>query len=92
MLETQRQFLRHTIAACYGSALGSFPLSARMHPPPPPPPFHTHEHNQEAQPGTSPPLQASGWVAATRLMCSWTPEETRGAALGSLAFSARVRA
>jgi hypothetical protein len=35
--------------------------------------------------------QASGWVAATRLICSWTPEETRGAALGALAFSARVR-
>mmetsp|Transcript_17112 Transcript_17112/g.51192 ORF Transcript_17112/g.51192 Transcript_17112/m.51192 type:complete len:587 (+) Transcript_17112:144-1904(+) len=35
-------------------------------------------------------VHASGWVAATRLMCSWTPEETRGAALGSLAFSARI--
>ena len=35
-------------------------------------------------------LQASGWVAATRLICSFTPQETRGAALGSLAFSARV--
>jgi len=34
--------------------------------------------------------QASGWVAATRLICSFTPQETRGAALGSLAFSARV--
>jgi hypothetical protein len=34
--------------------------------------------------------QASGWVAATRLICSWTPEESRGAALGALAFSARV--
>ncbi len=37
-------------------------------------------------------LQASGWVAATRLICSWTPEDMRGASLGALAFSARVRA
>ena len=29
-------------------------------------------------------------MAATRLICSWTPEESRGAALGALAFSARV--
>lgn len=35
-------------------------------------------------------IHASGWVAATRLICSWTPEEARGAALGSLAFSARI--
>ncbi len=35
-------------------------------------------------------LKASGWVAASRLICCWTPEETRGASLGSLAFAARV--
>lgn len=35
-------------------------------------------------------VQASGWVAASRLICCWTPEETRGASLGSLAFAARV--
>ncbi|KAA6423472.1 MAG: hypothetical protein FRX49_06532 [Trebouxia sp. A1-2] len=35
-------------------------------------------------------VYASGWVAASRLICCWTPEETRGASLGSLAFAARV--
>lgn len=35
-------------------------------------------------------IYASGWVAASRLICCWTPEETRGASLGSLAFAARV--
>jgi sugar phosphate permease len=35
-------------------------------------------------------VHASGWVAATRLICSWTPEELRGASLGALAFSARI--
>ncbi|KAK9830389.1 hypothetical protein WJX72_011472 [[Myrmecia] bisecta] len=35
-------------------------------------------------------IHASGWVASTRLICQWSPEDMRGAALGSLAFSARV--
>ena len=43
-----------------------------------------------AQRGCFGDQQASGWVAATRLICSWTPEDMRGAALGALAFSARV--
>ena len=37
-------------------------------------------------------LQSSGWVAATRLICTWTPEEERGAALGQLSFASRVSA
>ena len=35
-------------------------------------------------------IYASGWVAASRLICCWTPEGQRGASLGSLAFAARV--